>query len=164
VPRPRIRVRARRVAGRVTVRTPVSPADQVLRGTIALPLLTKKINGGDGFFYTPPGGVVGAAGGTVYVSGRGGAAKVRHARFTLRRAIAPNKIAELDLAPPRCGATRRSRVRLRGGFVVKTGRLVIRNRSHRALVAITRRCGQPTNVTVLQGSASVRRTPPPSNG
>lgn len=163
VPRARIRVRVRRVAGRVTVRTPVSPADQALRGTIGLPLLTKKINGGDGFFYTPPGGVVGAAGGTAFVSGRGGAAKVRHARFTLRRAVARGKIAELDLARPRCGATRRSRVRLRAGFVVKTGRLVIRNRSHRALVAITRRCGRPTNVTVLQGSASVRRTPP-SNG
>jgi hypothetical protein len=46
--------------------------------------------------------------------------------------------------------------------VVRTGRLVIRNRSRRALLSIVRRCGQPTNVTVLQGSASVRRTTPPS--
>jgi hypothetical protein len=154
-PARRARVQLHRAGGKVTVRVPVSPADQPVGRGVTVPLLVRSINGGDGFHFAPPGAVAGALRGSVTVTGVGGAAVVRHARFTLRRAA--KRIAELDLARPKCGAVRRTSMRLRGPWLIRDGKVIIRNSTHRAVVLVSRRCGTATKVRALRGKVTVTR-------
>ncbi|HEY2636173.1 MAG TPA: hypothetical protein VGI54_02195 [Solirubrobacteraceae bacterium] len=152
-PRRRAFVQLHRTAGHVFVQVPVSPRDQPIGSGVTVPLLTRSINGGDGFFYTPPGAIAGAGNGTVRVNGVGGSATVQRARFTLRRIT--GRIAELNLAKVKCGARRTTRVRLVGKFQLRAGGRTIRNGTRKALFLIRRACGKQPKVVVLQGKVKV---------
>jgi hypothetical protein len=147
------RVLVARRAGRVTVRVPVAAADQRLTAPALFPLEPRVVGTDpeEGIF-TPPATIADARAGTVRITGTGGRpAEVRHARVALRRTR--HGAAELDLDSG-CSEPRTARFEVRGHFVVRSGRRLIRNRSDRARFLV-RRCAKGAPVKVLAGRVSV---------
>ena len=147
-------VQVRRLKKIVAVRPAVGTGDQGLTGAVGALLNGRHISGGDGFFFTPPAVEVTARRGTARVTGVGGRADVRGGRFTLRDAP-KGKVAELALFGARCGHPETATINMRGPFRLRTGGLLIANRSHLAKVRLGLRCGHRTTVLVLSGSVRV---------
>jgi hypothetical protein len=148
-------VQVRRLSGIVAVRPAAGTADQRLRGRMGALLYGRHLDGGDGFFYTPPAVEVTARRGLVRAAGVAGRAEVRGGRFTLRDAPR-GRVMELAFFPPAsCARGETVTVAMHGPFRLRAGGRLISNRTHVAKIRMRLRCGAPPQVVILRGSIRV---------